>query len=61
MDGHSPHSTMPFRLWKVWQLAMHSQMKMSGSDTLREGVKPSSPLRNVLLGSADAFLQGNST
>lgn len=31
---------------------MHSQMKMSGSDTLREGVKPSSPLRNVLLGNA---------
>lgn len=27
-------------------------MKMSGSDTLREGVKPSSPLRNALLGSA---------
>lgn len=39
---------MQFRLRKVWQLVMHSQMKMSGSDALRGH----SLLRNTLLGSA---------
>lgn len=56
----SPHSNAPFRHWKVWQLAMHAQMKLSGWDALGEH-RAKLHKERAPWHCTDALLQGNST